>query len=99
MSEPEEIATMTGQKIPRKCSIGKCCFRMQLCASFIDFVSHVAYYKTVYNTQTSFRQTISPALGLLIHLLLSILRVGLLFVLAYFKEDFLFSIIFSANTP
>ena len=23
MSEPEEIATMTGQKIPRKCSIGK----------------------------------------------------------------------------
>ena len=47
MSEPEEIATMTGQKIPRKCSIGKCCFRMQLCASYIDFVGHVAYYKTV----------------------------------------------------
>ena len=23
MSEPEEIATMKGQKIPRKCSIGK----------------------------------------------------------------------------
>ena len=44
MSEPEEIATMTGQKIPRKCSIGKYCFRIcaavsVYCSSdFIDFV-------------------------------------------------------------
>ena len=50
MSEPEEIATMTGQKIPRKCSIGKYCFRIQLlgvcCSSdFIDFVNHCVYSK------------------------------------------------------
>ena len=30
MSEPEEIATMTGQKIPRKCSIGKIYFLQEL---------------------------------------------------------------------
>lgn len=35
MSEPEEIATMTGQKIPRKCSIGKCCFIIQMYSTYV----------------------------------------------------------------
>jgi len=46
MSEPEEIATMTGQKIPRKCSIGKYCFRIRsaVCVSYSsDSISHGVY--------------------------------------------------------